>query len=140
VLTNSFGNRSSRRQGLLCREARAELDATDRELAGLPATVAGESVALLAAALDGVEVTRVDRLTANLAVRFVGLPGSALYRALLRIEAERASAEADTFVGVVPDVISSPDDRRRDALMDLLARIKAAPGGRGIDTRARRRG
>ena len=89
---------------------------------------------MLAAAIGDIEVTRADLRNANIAVRFEGLRGAALYRALLRVEAERAVAEADTFVGVVPDVIASPDDRRRDALMDLFARIKAAPGGRGIDT------
>jgi hypothetical protein len=134
VVTNSFGRRSSRRQGLLCDEARQFLEGQDRELAGLPAVIAGEPVNLLAIALEGVDVTRCPPDSAHVAVAFLGLAGAALYRALLRVEAERALAEADAVRAVVPDVISSPEDRRRDALVDLFGRIRAAPGGRGLDT------
>jgi hypothetical protein len=33
VVANSFGRRSSRRQGLVCRDARTELETMDQELA-----------------------------------------------------------------------------------------------------------
>lgn len=106
----------------------------DRELAGLPAAVAGESVTLLAVALEDVDVTRATPGNAQVAITFIGLAGAALYRALLRVEAERAALEADSFRGVVPDVFPSLEERRRDALVDLFGRIRAAPGGRGLDT------
>lgn len=134
VLTNSFGRRSTRRQGLLCADARADLEALDRKRAGLPALVAGESVALMNIALEGVNVTRHGPECAQIAISFVGLAGAALYRALLRVEAERAVAEADALRSVMPVDIPSPDQRRRDAAVDLFARIRSAPGGRGLDT------
>jgi hypothetical protein len=131
VILNSFGRPSTRRRGLLCAPALAELTAADQMDADPPAMVAGEPIDLLVRALDDVRMVRQPAEMASITTDFPGVAGAALYRALLRVEAEHLLAESDRLGPVLTGVLTA-GDHRRDALIDLLGRIRAAPGGRAL--------
>jgi hypothetical protein len=96
------------------------MDGTGADVSRL---VAGEPVGILAEALSRLQPVPSDDGMVHFELELEGALGAPLARALMRVEAELLTNDAERIVAGSPEEGRTPEQRRADALVALVLRV-----------------